>query len=65
MCGITGTFEYRGDRPVDERMLVRMRETMHHRGPDGEGLFISEDGHLGLGTLGACRSSTSRVAPSR
>jgi asparagine synthase (glutamine-hydrolysing) len=48
MCGITGTFEYRGDARVDESVLIRMRETMRHRGPDGEGLYISPEQRVGL-----------------
>lgn len=48
MCGITGVFEYRRRATVDESVLTRMRETLHHRGPDGEGLFISEDRSVGL-----------------
>jgi len=30
-------------------LLVRMRETLHHRGPDGEGLFLSPDRRVGFG----------------
>lgn len=33
---------------IDSGDLVRMRETLHHRGPDGEGLFITEDRKVGL-----------------
>src|SRR5437588_4822972 len=33
--------------PVDERLLVRMRDTMIHRGPDDDGVFL--DGSVGLG----------------
>ncbi|MBV9819729.1 MAG: asparagine synthase (glutamine-hydrolyzing) [Solirubrobacterales bacterium] len=49
MCGIAGVFEYRRRAAVDEAALVRMRETLRHRGPDGEGLFISPDRMVGLG----------------
>jgi asparagine synthase (glutamine-hydrolysing) len=47
MCGITGIFDLRGRRPVDEALLVRMRDSIRHRGPDGEGIHI-EPG-VGLG----------------
>src|SRR5438105_5259391 len=51
MCGITGVFEHgRTVGSVSEQLVVRMRETLHHRGPDGEGLFISEDRKVGLGS---------------
>jgi asparagine synthase (glutamine-hydrolysing) len=29
--------------------MVRMRETLYHRGPDGEGIFISPDRRVGFG----------------
>lgn len=48
MCGICGIAipAYHG-RHVDQARLVRMRDTMVHRGPDGAGLLI--DGGIGLG----------------
>ena len=50
MCGIVGVFEHgRGAGGVTPELLVRMRETLYHRGPDGEGLFVSDDRRLGFG----------------
>ncbi len=50
MCGITGVYEYgRTEGSVSEELLLRMRDTMVHRGPDGEGLHISHDARVGLG----------------
>lgn len=49
MCGIVGVFHFGRDRGVDPSMVVRMRDTMVHRGPDGEGLWSSGDGRLVLG----------------
>ncbi len=50
MCGIVGIFDYASQSPaLDPALLTRMRETLHHRGPDAEGLFISPDRRLGLG----------------
>lgn len=46
MCGICG-FLNLNDKPVDPDILIRMRDSMTHRGPDDEGLFI--DGSIGLG----------------
>lgn len=37
MCGIAGIVGYRGD-PIDREELVRIRDRMTHRGPDGAGL---------------------------
>jgi asparagine synthase (glutamine-hydrolysing) len=48
MCGICGiVIPERSQRAVDQRQLVRMRDVMVHRGPDGAGMFI--DGPIGLG----------------
>lgn len=46
MCGIVGILNRNGD-PVDADVIVRMRDAIAHRGPDGEGLHV--DGPLGLG----------------
>ena len=34
---------------VEEELLVTMRDTLKHRGPDGKGLYISNDKLVGLG----------------
>jgi len=47
MCGITGIFDTRSDRPVDRARLHRMNESQVHRGPD-EGSLHLEPG-LGFG----------------
>ena len=50
MCGICGVFEFGANqRPVEETTLIRMRDTMTHRGPDDAGTYISPDGRVGLG----------------
>ena len=50
MCGIAATFAYgAGAPPVDRAEVIRMREQMFARGPDGEGEWFSEDGRVGLG----------------
>jgi len=49
MCGIAGVFAYRNGAPlVDREELLLTREAMRARGPDGEGLWLSEDGRVGL-----------------
>lgn len=48
MCGIAGIYHHGGSRAVDLNILAAMRDTMVHRGPDGEGLWISPDGRAGL-----------------
>lgn len=46
MCGITGIYDLNG-LSVDKKQIEQMNETIAHRGPDGEGSFIS--GPVGLG----------------
>ncbi|HSJ09541.1 MAG TPA: asparagine synthase (glutamine-hydrolyzing), partial [Longimicrobiales bacterium] len=47
MCGIAGVYAF-DDRPVCTKELVRMRDAMVHRGPDGAGVWSSEDSRVGL-----------------
>ena len=49
MCGIAGIVAYDNlAPPVDRDELLRVREAMHTRGPDGAGLWISTDQRTGL-----------------
>ena len=49
MCGVAGIFAYReAAAPVDANELLRMRESMRRRGPDGEGLWLSDAGRAGF-----------------
>ncbi len=45
MCGIAGRVT--GGEPVEQRLLERMCDAIHHRGPDSQGLHV--DGPVGLG----------------
>jgi asparagine synthase (glutamine-hydrolysing) len=49
MCGVAGIFAY-DDRalPVDRDELVDIRDSMAARGPDGAGIWISDDRRAGL-----------------
>ena len=50
MCGIAGIHAYLDVAPrVDRGELVRMNERMVSRGPDGSGLWLSEEGRTGFG----------------
>lgn len=50
MCGIVGALSFSSSNfCVQEAYIVRMRDVMSHRGPDGAGVWISPDGHIGLG----------------
>lgn len=48
MCGIAGIYSFNG-KSVDKNLLIKMRDTMIHRGPDGAGTWVSEDRKVGLG----------------
>jgi len=47
MCGIAGVINFHGS-PVSEETLLRMRDTLSHRGPDHAGIYISPDKRTGL-----------------
>jgi len=47
MCGIAGKLNFDGGPPVDRALLTAMLETIRHRGPDGDGMYLS--GNVGLG----------------
>jgi asparagine synthase (glutamine-hydrolysing) len=50
MCGIAAVFAYgEAALPVDREEVLKMRERMFSRGPDGEGEWFSDDGRVGLG----------------
>ena len=40
MCGIAGILRLDGQRPDDRAALRAMRESLLHRGPDGQGSFV-------------------------
>lgn len=46
MCGIVGVVRF-DEKPIKKESLATMMQTIKHRGPDDEGVFI--DGHVGLG----------------
>ncbi|MFZ1537833.1 MAG: asparagine synthetase B, partial [Chromatiaceae bacterium] len=49
MCGLAAIFAYHAEAPpVDEAELLRMRERMMARGPDGAGLWVSDEHRVGL-----------------
>ena len=47
MCGIAGLVAFERDRAIDTDRLIRMRDVLGHRGPDGAGLW--SEGGVGLG----------------
>jgi asparagine synthase (glutamine-hydrolysing) len=49
MCGIAGIVGYGSGAGVDEGQLRRLRDAQSHRGPDDAGLWLADDGRVGLG----------------
>ncbi len=50
MCGINGIFVLQdGAGPLDREELLRTRDYMSARGPDGAGAWFSPDGRVGFG----------------
>ena len=47
MCGIVGIWDSRGKRPIEARVLQRMNESQHHRGPDETGTHLAPGVALG------------------
>jgi asparagine synthase (glutamine-hydrolysing) len=49
MCGINGILRLAGSAPaIDREELLRSRDAMTSRGPDGAGAWISDDGRVAL-----------------
>ena len=50
MCGINGTLVTNKDiSSIDKNLLIKMRDTMLHRGPNGHGVWINDNGLVGFG----------------
>jgi asparagine synthase (glutamine-hydrolysing) len=47
VCGIVGIFDTRGHRPIDQRLLLGIRDILQHRGPDDAGSHFAPG--IGLG----------------
>jgi len=49
MCGITGFIDFKHN--TDHSVLGKMTDSMHHRGPDGQGIYLAktETAQVGLG----------------
>jgi len=47
MCGIVGIYNFKSGKPVSASLIDSMCQPVHHRGPDGSGVFT--EGSIGLG----------------
>lgn len=51
MCGITGIFEFDRRDEISRELVHRMNETIVHRGPDDEGIYVGAGVGLGFRRL--------------
>ncbi|MGJ3258560.1 MAG: asparagine synthase (glutamine-hydrolyzing) [Rhodospirillales bacterium] len=51
MCGISGILAFASSAAVADEELVRLNESMPHRGPDGSGTWLADDRKAGLSHL--------------
>ncbi|MEO1287461.1 MAG: asparagine synthetase B, partial [Chloroflexota bacterium] len=49
MCGICGAIQ--SNTTTNEAILRTMNDTIHHRGPDGEGIYLSDEIALAMRRL--------------
>jgi asparagine synthase (glutamine-hydrolysing) len=49
VCGICGVFDLKHRNSISENQILRMRDIISHRGPDGEGIYISKKNGVYLG----------------
>lgn len=47
MCGISGYYQFETERKVEMSRIKNMLDTLFHRGPDGEGMFVHNNIALG------------------
>lgn len=48
MCGIAGQYSFNAE-PVTSEVLKKMTNTIAHRGPDGDGFWVSDSKKVGFG----------------
>lgn len=51
MCGIAGIISAAADEPIERETIHRMCQSMVHRGPDDEGIFVKQGIGLGMRRL--------------
>ena len=58
MCGITGLVHFNKERKIKPGVLKNMSDSIYHRGPDDEGLYIDQNIGLGFRRLSIIDLST-------
>lgn len=62
MCGINGILKFNQEK-VDQNQLLKMRDSLEHRGPDDAGFFIQDNIGLGHRRLSIIDTSASGHQP--
>lgn len=62
MCGIAGIFKVNGD-PVTDQEIKSVTKALAHRGPDGEGIYVSDNFALGHRRLSILDLSSKGAQP--
>ena len=65
MCGIAGSFEYRGGAPADPGILEAQLVALRHRGPESNGVWRGASAALGHRRLSIADLSTGGLQPLR
>lgn len=60
MCGIVGIYNFNEEIPVDTGLLLEMRESLRHRGPDDGGMHVSKNMGIGARRLSIIGVETGR-----
>jgi asparagine synthase (glutamine-hydrolysing) len=48
MCGIAGIYKFNVNKRMDPEIITKMRDTLAHRGPDDNGVYLSPDNRFYL-----------------
>ena len=51
MCGIAGKINLKPAEPIDSKVIYRMLDAIHHRGPDENGVYANDQVGLGSARL--------------
>lgn len=51
MCGICGVVSFQPEIPIDKSILLRMNQSLHHRGPDDDGYYQDSQASLAMRRL--------------
>src|SRR5690348_6215095 len=58
MCGITGIVQFNREKAIAPAVLKNMCDSIYHRGPDDDGLYMSRNVGLGFRRLSIIDLST-------